>query len=234
MAESPFVKFAESQQKFYARRDNRTLKCVLWFTWSAGRFGDVPWWLVEKSVEITLTPPQIEVRDPEKETRVREMLNKAGILSRKTWSAQEGLNYNAEQKNLAAEAAPRGPIKSAIKPNDRSSAESIEAFDPLKHPQGGNPKNCGEFSDATGPIGGSAKLARLNAPAISSPKTPKSVKIQGPSYLAQMAPASGVAPKVTNAAAPSAPEPTRSCSQGTRACRYPIPRCFDLSSSYGS
>ena len=167
VAESPFVKFAESQQQLYVRRDQRTLKRVLWFAWSAGRFGDVPWSLVEQSIEITVTPPQIEVRDPEKETRVREMLNKAGILSRKTWSAQEGLDFDTEQKNLAAEAqaGPRGDLNNSNKAAKPSLAESLEgkAFDPLKHPRGGNPNNRGEFSDAAGPTGDASGLIKLAA-----------------------------------------------------------------------
>ena len=133
VAESPFVKFAESQQQFYAQRDQRTLKRVLRFAWSAGRFGDVPWSLVERSVEIIVTPPQTEVRDPEKETHVRAMLHNAGVLSRKTWSAQEGLDYDAEQKNLAAEAAANDTQSG--EQATRSSSESIEAWDPSKHPR---------------------------------------------------------------------------------------------------
>jgi hypothetical protein len=84
VAESPFVKFAESQQQFYAQRDRRTLERVLWFAWQAGRFGDAEWVDIKRSVQIIVTPPQIEVRDPEKETAVRKMLHDAGVLSRKT------------------------------------------------------------------------------------------------------------------------------------------------------
>ncbi len=110
VAETPFVKYAESQQQFYAQRDRQTLWRVLRFAWSAGRFGDVPWPTCERPSQITVTPPQIEVRDPEKETRVRQMLHKAGVLSRKTWSAQESLDFEQEQKNCKAEAATKPPI----------------------------------------------------------------------------------------------------------------------------
>jgi hypothetical protein len=40
---------------------------VLWFAWQAGRFGDAEWHVIKRSVQITVTPPRIEVRDPEKE-----------------------------------------------------------------------------------------------------------------------------------------------------------------------
>ncbi len=69
VAETPFVKYAETQQQYYARRDKRTLERVLWFAWTAGRFGDAPWPLVRRSLDITITPPQVEVRDPEKKSR---------------------------------------------------------------------------------------------------------------------------------------------------------------------
>jgi hypothetical protein len=62
---------------------------VLWFAWTAGRFGDVEWGTLKRSLRNDVTPPQIEVRDPEKETSVRKTLHDAGILSRKTWAAQE-------------------------------------------------------------------------------------------------------------------------------------------------
>ena len=176
VAESPFVKFAESQQQFYARRDKRTLKRVLWFAWSAGRFGDVPWWLVEQSVEITVTPPQIEVRDPEKETQVRAMLHNAGILSRKTWSAQEGLDYDAGAeesggggggpgsgreriqagRSVVGRIARRPPVQSVTASPRRKSEESRRVF-----PRGGScwirfaaQANCG---------GGSCEEERNNA-----------------------------------------------------------------------
>ncbi len=65
---------------------------------SLGRNSNAP-------LDITITPPQVEVRDPEKETRVRQILNAAGVLSKKTWAAQESLDFDEEQKNLRQEAA---------------------------------------------------------------------------------------------------------------------------------
>ncbi len=158
VAETPFVKYAETQQQYYARRDKRTLERVLWFAWTAGRFGDVPWRLVQRSVDITITPPQVEVRDPEKETRVRKMLHDAGVLSRQTWSAQEGLDFAQEQKNLNREAAEM-PAADSPETNHQRSVESLEAdWDPSKHPRGGNPKNSGEFSETSG--GGTSGVFR--------------------------------------------------------------------------
>ncbi len=103
VAESPFVKYAEAQQQIYSRRDRRTLERVVWFAWLAGRFGSVSWPEVVRNIVINITPPQIEVRDPAKETAVRKTLCDAGVLSKQTWSAQEGLDFEAEQKNIRKE-----------------------------------------------------------------------------------------------------------------------------------
>ncbi len=170
VAETPFVKYAESQQQYYAQRDRKTLWRVLRFAWSAGRFGDVPWPTLRKALEITVTPPQIEVRDPEKETRVRQMLHKAGVLSRKTWSAQESLDFDQEQKNFRQEAAETPgahEARHAANDNPHPTAESLEHWAPSKHPRGGNPKNIGEFSEAPG---GKATAARRPATAKNGPQ----------------------------------------------------------------
>ncbi len=79
-AERPFVKFAEAEQQHYAQRDRQTLERVLFFAWFAGRFGDIneiSWPELLGALDIIVTPPQVEVRDPEKETRVRQILNAA-------------------------------------------------------------------------------------------------------------------------------------------------------------
>jgi hypothetical protein len=154
VAESPFVKFAESQQQFYAQRDRRTLERVLWFAWQAGRFGDAEWVDIKRSVQIIVTPPQIEVRDPEKETAVRKTLHDVGILSRKTWSAQEGLDFDQEQQNLRQEAkeATTTDPGSSQKTKLEALIDLLERFwDSSKHPRGGFPQNRGWFS----PTGGS-------------------------------------------------------------------------------
>jgi hypothetical protein len=154
VAESPFVKFAEAQQQFYAQRDRRTLERVLWFAWLGGRFGDAEWSDIKRSVQIVVTPPQIEVRDPEKETAVRKTLHDAGILSRKTWSAQEGLDFEQQQQNLrqeATEAATTDP-GSSRKTKLEALIDLLERFwDSSKHPRGAFPQNRGWFSPTWGP-----------------------------------------------------------------------------------
>ncbi len=152
VAETPFVKYAESQQQFYARRDRRdALASALVRLERRPLRRRAVAGSAASSLEITVTPPQIEVRDPEKETRVRQMLHAAGILSRKTWSAQESLDFEQEQKNFNVEGAHGAPSD-----DPRRMADSLEKenekknWDPDKHPRGGNPKNTGEFSEATG------------------------------------------------------------------------------------
>ena len=133
----------------------------MFFAWFAGRFGDldeITWPEIRDSLEIVVTPPQVEVRDPEKETRVRQILNAAGVLSKKTWAAQESLDWEQEQRNLAEEAQADAALQAKLRPDDRdaprpgaSTGEQLEAdWDAAKHPRGGNPANRGEFSKEWG------------------------------------------------------------------------------------
>ena len=91
-----------------AGTDGLERRCSGWPRTMSGRFGEVPWPTLRQAIDIQVTPPQIEVRDPEKETRVRQILNSAGILSRHTWAAQESLDYEQEQKIFREEAAAQG------------------------------------------------------------------------------------------------------------------------------
>jgi hypothetical protein len=148
VAETPFVKYAESQQQFYARRDRKTLWQVLKFGWQAGRFGNVPWAFIKRSLDITVTPPQIEVRDPEKETKVRQMLHAAGILSRKTWSAQESLDFDQEQKNLKQEEAEADRAQGEAGPKgDRGATSNAPAAPSNSEPHEFGPASESAFTD---------------------------------------------------------------------------------------
>ncbi len=104
-AESPFTKATKARQHFYKTRFERLLWKVLKIAHEAGRFGLRPWSEVLASVRLEMKPPTVEVRDPSKETENRRVKHDAGILSKKTWAAEEGLDYEQEVENGAAPTA---------------------------------------------------------------------------------------------------------------------------------
>lgn len=98
-AGSPFHKACEAAQHEEQQSHSRVLWRVVWFAWSAGILGDIPWPQLRASVEIQIEPPQIEIRDADKETARRKIMFDAGVLSRKTWQLQEGLDPVQENTN---------------------------------------------------------------------------------------------------------------------------------------
>ncbi len=101
---------------------------------------------------------------------MRQILNPASVLSRKTWAAHEGLDYEQEQRNIAAEAqANAAPTPS---PSDQFK-ESLEGeWDSSKHPRGGDSHFPQRFSDGWGPGGATSTSKRgpgNNLPADAAP-----------------------------------------------------------------
>jgi hypothetical protein len=99
-AGSPFHKACEAAQSEEKQSHSRVLWRVVWFAWSAGVLGDIPWPKLRASVDIQIEPPQIEIRDADKETERRKTMFDAGILSRKTWQLQEDLDPDQEEANM--------------------------------------------------------------------------------------------------------------------------------------
>jgi hypothetical protein len=97
-AGAPFVKNAEAEQQFYAKRWRK----MLWKAVEhAARAGAIGWDLatIRSLVEICIEPPEVAVRDRVQETQRRKVLFDAGILSPQTWAAKEGLDVEREAAN---------------------------------------------------------------------------------------------------------------------------------------
>jgi hypothetical protein len=101
VAESPFVKAAEAQQAFFRRWSREVLWKVLAIAAQSGRLpADVA--ALRRSIEITIETPPIAVRNRKEELEIRQALHAAGILSKRTWAEQSGLDYDREQGREAA------------------------------------------------------------------------------------------------------------------------------------
>ncbi len=103
-AGAPFTRNAEAEQAFYVRRFQRIIWKVLANAQRAGRFQGVDpkskhIGELRRLLRVNIEPPSVAVRDRHQETLRRKMLFDAGVLSARTWAAQESLDYDKEQRH---------------------------------------------------------------------------------------------------------------------------------------
>jgi hypothetical protein len=78
---------------------------VLWrVVGNAVRAGKLPSAALE-TIEIQAAAPSLAMRDELKEAHVCKIEHENGILSKQTWAARRGLDFDQEQENLRAAAA---------------------------------------------------------------------------------------------------------------------------------
>jgi hypothetical protein len=105
VAESPFVKARESDQRFYKSR----FKCILWkvlrIAHDAGRFAKhgLDFDTLERLIDVHIEMPAVTSRDALKHAQANEIRRRNGVLSLKTWRAEDGLDDDVERHNLARE-----------------------------------------------------------------------------------------------------------------------------------
>lgn len=101
-AGTPFVKACEARQFFYISNFRDMMWRVIRCAFQAGRFrGHVSSFQeIKRLVEIDVSAPDVEIRDPKTETERRQILFNNGVLSRKTWAARENEDYEQELENI--------------------------------------------------------------------------------------------------------------------------------------
>ncbi|MEM8944127.1 MAG: phage portal protein [Planctomycetota bacterium] len=97
VAEGPAVKMFERLQANLANDDCDVMWRVIENAVAAGKLPQD----VRKQIDIQITPPPLEVRDPLRTCQVERIAFENRILSPQTWSLRLGLDYDQEQKNLA-------------------------------------------------------------------------------------------------------------------------------------
>lgn len=107
VAEAPFVKNCEARQFSYARMWKQLHWRAVQAAINCGRL-DVGMSFPElkRLVDIQVEPPEVATRDPLQQEQVRDYQSNAGILSKRTRSAQSGLDHDQEQANIATEPKP--------------------------------------------------------------------------------------------------------------------------------
>lgn len=105
VAESPFVKFCQAEQRFYANHFRRVLWKVIALAHEMGQFENwhVDLATLQDMMSLHVNVPSVVVRDSLAETQVREIEHRNGILSKKTWAAETGREYESEQLNQRSE-----------------------------------------------------------------------------------------------------------------------------------
>lgn len=99
-AGTPFVKNAEFEQAMYAKRYRQVMWRAVQIACEAKRIA-VDYDTVRAIVDLQVEPEAVVIRDPDRETNRRSVLFDRGLLSRETWSAQEGLDPQEETANGA-------------------------------------------------------------------------------------------------------------------------------------
>lgn len=95
VAEGPAVKMFERLQAALIADDCDVMWRVIETAVRAGRLPED----IRRLVDILVTPPSVNVRNPLEEAHVDEIAFRHGVLSRQTWSQRLGLDYDQEQRN---------------------------------------------------------------------------------------------------------------------------------------
>lgn len=166
VAESPFVKSCKAKQTVMKRKFANIMWRVLGNAIKAGALEAFGFWKMDATaveqlkrvVFLNIEAPQVEVRDLEKETARREKLHNAKVLSLKTWTAQEGEDFETEQDQIAEEPQPMAvdpltglPIPGQDRPprepgKPAPPAPSLQPVDKPKKPGEATPESLRRFA----------------------------------------------------------------------------------------
>jgi hypothetical protein len=106
VAESPWVKACQARQARFGKTQQNILYRVLNIALRAGRLSSFQVHGLNDLrhvLKLTATAPQVHVRDTLKEAQRRELLKRNGVLSRPTWSEEEGYDPKVEEERGAAQ-----------------------------------------------------------------------------------------------------------------------------------
>ena len=117
VAESPWVKSCQRKQATMKRTYSQIMWKVIANAHAAGLLEKFGYWRMDqtaiaqlkKLVTLNIEAPQLAVRDLDKETTRNKTLHDARVMSLKTWSGREGLNFDDEQEQMETEPAPVDP-----------------------------------------------------------------------------------------------------------------------------
>lgn len=98
IAEGPFVKSRERDQRYYASRFKRLFWKVLKIAYYLGWFRGASWEEIEGQIDIAVNPPPVATRNRLEMAQENAILVPLGIRSKQTASEQMGDDWNQEQE----------------------------------------------------------------------------------------------------------------------------------------
>lgn len=114
VAEGPVLRNFERLQQTEATYDLEVLDKALDVAVDEGRISQEE----RNSIEIEVSPPPLNVRDPAKEAERRKSDMDAGLLSPQTASGEAGYDYETEQENIERHQEKKGKVSGASLPTD--------------------------------------------------------------------------------------------------------------------
>lgn len=108
IAEGPFVKAREKDQRFYASRQHRLFWKVLRIAHYGGAFGGASWEQVEHCVDLKIKPPAVSTRDRLEMAQENQIMVQLGARSAQTAAEQMGDDWEQEQKRGLSAMQPAG------------------------------------------------------------------------------------------------------------------------------
>lgn len=108
VAEAPFTKSSEAKQSFYCRRYADLIWAVVAMEHETGNF-PYPVHVAKRYLDLSVSGPEVAVRNRLEDHQIRREEAEAGILSRETWSAEAGRDFEVEQSQGAAPAPGPAP-----------------------------------------------------------------------------------------------------------------------------
>ncbi len=99
VAEGPFVRAMQFRQWHYRNAYQSMCERVLAAAAVKGMLGGALENDLE-DIEVSVKMPPVLARKPKEETERNAVLDTAGVLSRKSWSAREDLDFEEEQENI--------------------------------------------------------------------------------------------------------------------------------------
>ena len=105
VSESPFVKYCEHEQVFYGGHFERLIWKALAIYAKNGAF-PYPWTELCARLQVSGEYTSPASRDKLQQSQANQLLNDAGVMSKRTWAADMGLDYDEERQQIALEPKP--------------------------------------------------------------------------------------------------------------------------------
>lgn len=133
VAESPFVRYCESNQWMYGTHFYNIIWKALLLYHRIGAFGAISWKALCDAIDIKVDYKSPASRDQLAQAQTNQIMYDAGVLSKRTWQVDAGMDPDEESKQIAKEPAKPAPVIAAPfgqsgLPGERVSMPRLEAI----------------------------------------------------------------------------------------------------------